>query len=73
MKVKIERDSDQTEDEAEELLFKALSAQRNGNAHTGDHFPDAAMDHAANKMEVSYNKMLEDMLLEINGVLDNGA
>jgi len=69
MKVSIHLEKGETREEAEELLYKAVTAQRNGNIHT-DQFPDPAMEHMAEKMKKRYQEMLVDMVREINEEID---
>jgi hypothetical protein len=70
MRVKIELGPNQTRDEGEEALYKALSSTRDGSAHDKDVFLDAAMQDQADEMKHAYNTILDSMLKEITQVLD---
>ena len=72
MRIQIELDADQTPDEAEEVLYKALSAKRDGSAHETETFLDPAMQDQAEKMKQVYTTSLGTMLAEIQQVLDEG-
>lgn len=70
MKVKIELDRNQTHEEAEESLYKALSSQRDGKSHSEDRFPDPAMEHQAKIMIELYSLFLQKMNAEIIAELE---
>lgn len=70
-KIKILLEKGETPEQAEEMLLKALTSQREGLAHTHhDTFEDPAMDHMAEMMEDFYAKQWEKMLKEIFEVID---
>lgn len=71
MKVQVELQEGETQEEAEELLLKALNSQRDGKAHSGDQFPDKAMEHMAGKLKSQYGEVLGDMMAEIEEVIDS--
>lgn len=70
-KVRIELEGDETIEQAEENLFKALSMHRNGLAHREEgEFHDAAMQDTSVKMREFFNRQMEAMAEEINQVID---
>lgn len=70
MKVKIILDKNETVEEAEELLFKALDLHRTGEVHTRESFDDPAMVDIEDRVLKSYSDMHKDMLEEISEALD---
>lgn len=68
--VKIELKKNETPEQAEELLFKALESQRNGEIHGGEEFSDPAMSHLLDRMELMHKEMYEEALREIIQVLE---
>ncbi len=68
-KIKILLDKNETPEEAEEILYKALNAQRNGDIHTED-FSDPAMVDVVSVMEKFHKDIYVDMMREIQEVLD---
>ena len=68
-KIKILLDKNETPEEAEEILYKALNAQRNGDIHTED-FSDPAMVDVVSVMEKFHKYIYVDMMREIQEVLD---
>lgn len=69
-KVKIYLDSDETQEEAEDSLFKAMNLHNSGDIHSSHSFQDPAMVSVAEKMEREHKKIYADMLQEIFEVLD---
>lgn len=69
MKVKIELSQNETKEEAEELLYKALDSQRTGAQH-GEEFQDPVMNELYhNSLDVYgeiYDSMLEQIFAEID-------
>ena len=63
-KVRVELDKSETVEEAEELLFKALSAQRSGDLHDGK-FHDPAMEDLSIRLAAMHEAEFEVMLREI--------
>lgn len=70
MKIKIILDKDQTKEEAEDLLFKALELHKNGEVHIDESFDDAAMIDTENRLKTIHSKIYADMLEEINEALE---
>lgn len=66
--VKIELKKGETPEQAEELLFKAISSQRNGDTHAED-FSDPAMADLLNLMLTLGDQEYALMLQEINAAL----
>lgn len=69
-KVKIELDSGETVEQAEDLLFKAVLAQTSGEAHDETNFSDPAMADLINQLEKQHANMFLEMIQEINDELD---
>lgn len=69
MKIKIELDKGQAPEEAEELLYKALTAKRSVDVHT-EEFQDPVMEEAAQKMVNMHKQIWEESLEEILSILD---
>ncbi len=67
--VKIELIKGETVDEADELVFKAFSSQRDGSLHNGT-FHDAAMQHLSEKLILMHELQFQRMLLEIFEALE---
>ena len=65
MKVQIILEKNETREEAEELLLKALDAKKNGDYHSEDVFLDPAMEDTTKFLLASYAEILEDMFLEL--------
>ena len=70
MKVKIYAEGDETPEQAEEALFKALSAQRNGDAHLNESFDDPAMVDLSRRLAEEHKKIYQDLVQEINDAID---
>lgn len=70
LKIKIERPKDMSREEAEELLYKALSMPREGNAHEGG-FQDPAMQSVADLMTQLHKRTVETLLDEIFREIDS--
>lgn len=68
-KVKIFLEEDETLQEAEDSLFKALNHHNSGDVH-GESFQDPAMVSVANKLEDLHSKMYHSMLQDIFEALD---
>lgn len=69
MKAKIILEKNETRDEAEEVLLKALESHRTGSSHS-EEFPDKTMEHVANKLKNKHQSMFREMLREIDQLLD---
>lgn len=69
MKVKIVLAKNQSIEDAEEELLKALNFKRSGEIH-GDEFSDEVMEEAAQEMIKAHEDILKQTLDEINQVLD---
>lgn len=67
--VKIFLDKDETPEQAEDLLFKAMEAQRNGEIHQ-DEFSDPAMRDLLDRMQKLYKDNYEEVIQEIMKALD---
>lgn len=71
MDVKIKLLAGQTPEQAEDQLYKALRAQRIGDAHgQDDSFIDPAMEHVADQMKQEYAHHFEMMLSDIFNEFD---
>lgn len=68
-KVKILLDKNETIEDIEESLFKALDFHRQGGVHT-EEFADPAMSDLNDQLVVEHEKMLAAMLEEIFNELD---
>ena len=69
MKVKIQVDKGQTQEEAEELLYKALDSHRKGAQHSED-FQDPVMDQLFAEMKENYGDIYDDMMQAIFAELE---
>ncbi len=69
-KVKIFLDKDETMQEAEESLFKALNHHSSGDVHEEESFADPAMTDLFNKLQQLHKTIYAEMLMDINDVLD---
>ena len=67
--VKIELQNGETPEEAEELLFKAISAQRTGDIHR-EEFHDPAMRDMVQRMQRIHDENFQLMLQEIGQALN---
>jgi hypothetical protein len=67
--VKIFLDKDETPEQAEDLLFKAMESQRNGDIHQ-DEFSDPAMRDLLDRMQKIYKDSYDELLQEIMEALD---
>lgn len=67
LKVIIEKNG-LTRDEAEDLLYKALSVSREGKTHSGE-FDDPAMQSIIDLMQTLHKKVIDDILKETMAVL----
>jgi len=71
VEVKINLEEGQTPEQAEEQLYKALRAQRIGDAHgSSDAFLDPAMEHVSDNMKEAYADHFGRMMSEIYIELD---
>lgn len=70
MKVKIFLEGNETVQDAESNLLKALEHHDSGGVHSSHIFQDPAMASVADKMENEHAKIYHDMLQEIFDVLD---
>lgn len=68
--VKIELDKDETVEQAEDVLFKAVLAQSTGEGHDEENFSDPAMADLINRLEEQHKLMFSEMVAEINEELD---
>jgi hypothetical protein len=68
-KIKIFLDKDETQREAEDLLFKALNHHNSGNAHS-ESFEDPAMTDVVNRSQELYTKISQEMMQEIQDTLE---
>lgn len=68
--VKIFLDPNETTDQAEANLYKALGFHVTGEAHAADQFSDPATNQVASVAKTAHEKMYEEMLVEIFAVLD---
>lgn len=71
-RVKILLESGETELDADQALQKALDHHTGGGAHDEEAFDDPAMVHMAERLEDAHNRIYNDMIREISGVLDEG-
>ena len=69
MKIKIQLDKNQTPEEADNSLFKALSLHANGDAHE-DKFDDPVMQDLLDDLERKFAEMLSGTMAEIHNELD---
>lgn len=69
-RVKIFLEDDETIEEAEESLLKALSSQSNGDAHANDVFEDPAMVEASKFMEKKFEKLWDSLLKDVEKLID---
>lgn len=69
MKVKIILEGDETQDEAQELLVKALEAQTSGETHV-DEFEDPVMKMAADELKEAYAQLMRQMVGEIEELIE---
>ena len=67
--IKIILSKNETIEEAEEKLFKALNAQRSGEIHTED-FHDPAMRSVVQKMINLHSQMINKAIKDIEKELD---
>lgn len=68
--VKIFLDKDETVEDVESDLFKALNHHISGDVHTEDKFEDPAVQHTAETMQETHKKIYQDILNEIFTELD---
>lgn len=69
LKVDIDRPKGMSREEAEELLYKALSVSRDGNAHQ-EGFKDPAMQSVADLMNKLHKRTIDALLDEIFSEID---
>lgn len=69
-KVKIFLEENETVQDAEDSLFKALNHHNSGDVHASHTFQDPAMVAVADRMEDIHKKIYQDMMTEIFEVLD---
>lgn len=69
--VKIILDKDETQEEAENMLLKALTSHVNGDIHVKESFEDPAMIDAWNRLSKLHDDVYKDMIAEINDALDS--
>lgn len=67
--VRINLEGGETAEEAEEIIFKAFSSQRDGSMHDGK-FHDSAMEHLSETLIKLHEENYEEMLREICEELD---
>ncbi len=68
--IKIFLGKDETVEEVESDLFKALNHHVSGEVHTEDKFSDPAIQDTAETMQEIHKKIYQDMLTEIFTELD---
>lgn len=69
-KIKIIADENETIEEAEKLLEKAMEFHSSGDAHDDESFDDPAMTDVLNDMENTHKRIYLEMMQEIFQVLD---
>lgn len=69
MQAKIILEKNETPEEAEEFLLKALGAQHRGDTHSHA-FPDPGIDHVSESMKRKHAEMMERLLKEISEILE---
>lgn len=69
-KVKIYLEEDETVQDAEESILKAMDHHNSGEVHAHHQFQDPAMNAVAGRMEEIHKKIQQEMLQEINEALD---
>lgn len=69
-KVKIFLDKDETIEDAENQLQKALEFHSSGKAHVDDEFDDAAVEHTLEYMVKKHDEIYSDILDEIIQMLN---
>lgn len=68
-KVKIFLSPGETQQDVEEVLFKALNHHNSGDVHQ-ENFEDPAMTDLVHKLESTHKKIYSEMLQEISETLD---
>jgi hypothetical protein len=69
-KVKIFLEPGETQQDAEDSLFKAMQHHNTGEVHSSHSFQDPAMVAVSQKMEKIHSEIYQDMLNEIFQELD---
>lgn len=72
-KVKIILGPNDTQEQVENDLFKALQHHVGGDVHNGEQFADPTVTDAANIMEQKHKVIYAEMLEEINQLLEEDA
>lgn len=70
MKIKIILNKNETKEQAEETLIKALNLHKDGDVHIDASYDDAAMVDTENRLKDIHSKIYQDMLDEINETLE---
>lgn len=68
--VKIGLKKGETPDQAEELIFKAFSAQRDGSIHR-EEFHDPAMRDLLSRMVKLHEDQFQDLINEVGDILES--
>ena len=68
-KVTIVLEGDETHDEVEDNLLKALTSKVSGDIHAKEKFDDPALQHVAQTMERLHREIYQEMIEEIQEAL----
>jgi hypothetical protein len=71
MKIKIILDKNETKEDADAALLKALDLHRDGEVHLDASFEDAAMVDTEQRLRDTHDKIYQEMLEEINEALED--
>lgn len=69
-KIKIFLEDNETIEEAQDNLYKALDSKVSGESHASDLFDDPAAQDLANKLENLHKEMYDKLLLDVFEALD---
>ena len=69
MKIKIKLDKNQTPEDADNRLYKAMSLHANGDAHDDD-FDDPVMQQLLDDLSLKFQAMMRETMDEIHEELD---
>jgi hypothetical protein len=67
--VKVQLDKGETPDQAEELIFKAFAAQRDGSIHK-EEYHDPAMRDLLLRIQKAHEEQFQALIAEIGDILD---
>lgn len=69
VKAQIFLEEGQSQEEAEEMLLKALGAQHRGDTHSHS-FPDPGVDHVSELVKRKHNEMIARLMREVLEILE---